>query len=233
MSSLLSSSIGKKLLMGLSGLFLILFLLIHLAINSLMLVPDGGETFNAAAHFMITNPIIKVTEPLLAIGFLVHIIYGFMLTIQNRKARGKDRYASGNKTAGVTWASQNMLILGITLLAFLIMHLAHYWVKIKITGDPLLDPVMVSLGGVETMVDNAYALVNTSFGYLWIVIVYAVAGIGLALHLSHGFWSAFQTVGFSNNIWRKRLTVIGQIYAWFVGLGFSLIAVLQYLFYQG
>ncbi|MDG5799250.1 succinate dehydrogenase cytochrome b subunit [Marinilabiliaceae bacterium ANBcel2] len=233
MSSLLCSSIGKKLLMGLSGLFLMMFLLIHLTVNSLLLIPDGGDTFNAAAHFMATNPFIAVVEPLLAIGFIVHIVWGILLTLQNRKARGSARYASGNKTKGVTWASQNMLILGITLFAFLVLHVAHFWVKMKLTGDPLLNDVTVNIAGVPTEVENAYALINATFAELWVVIVYVVAGIGLALHLSHGFWSSFQTIGFSNDIWRKRLTILGNVYAWFVGIGFSLIALLQYLFFQG
>ncbi|MGQ1947442.1 succinate dehydrogenase cytochrome b subunit [Geofilum sp. OHC36d9] len=232
MSSLFCSSIGKKLLMGLSGVFLMLFLLIHLTLNSFLLIPDGGEMFNAGAHFMATNPMIKIIEPVLAIGFLIHIIWGILLTVQNSKARGNDRYASGKKTAGVTWASQNMLVLGSTIFAFLILHLAHFWVKMKFVGDPLLEPVTMNIGGLETEVENAYALVNATFSYLWIVIVYAVAGVGLALHLSHGFWSSFQTIGFSNQLWRKRLTVIGNIYAWVVGLGFALIAVFQYLFFQ-
>lgn len=233
MSNLLCSSIGKKLLMGLSGLFLMMFLLIHLTVNALLLVTDGGETFNEAAHFMATNPMIKIIEPLLGIGFLVHIIWGFKLTLENRKARGHDRYASGNKTINVSWASQNMLILGITILAFLVLHIAHFWVKMKLTGHDLLGHTTISIGGVQTEVENAYALVNYTFSYLWIVIVYIIAGIGLALHLSHGFWSSLQTIGFSNSIWRSRLSVLGNVYAWFVGLGFSLIALLQYLFYQG
>jgi succinate dehydrogenase / fumarate reductase, cytochrome b subunit len=233
MSSLMSSSIGKKLLMGLSGLFLMMFLLIHLAVNSLLLVPDGGDTFNAAAHFMATNPAIRIMEPLLGIGFLIHIAWGFMLTIQNRKARGNNRYASGNKTTGVSWASKNMLILGVTILAFLVLHMAHFWVKMKITGDPLLDHTVVNIAGVDTDVENAYRLVNATFSYLWIMVVYVVAGIGLALHLSHGFWSSLQSIGFSNELWRKRLNTVGQYYAWIVGLGFSLIALLQYFFYQG
>ncbi|PWD99657.1 succinate dehydrogenase cytochrome b subunit [Marinilabilia rubra] len=233
MSSTLGSSIGKKLLMSLSGLFLIMFLVVHLTVNSFLLIPDGGEFFNAGAHFMATTPAIRLIEPLLAIGFLVHILWGVKLTIENRRARGNARYASGKKTTGVTWASQNMLVLGITVGAFLVLHIAQFWVKMKLTGDPLLDHTTISIGGVETEVENAYALVNTTFSYLWIVVVYVIGAIGLAIHLSHGFWSAFQTIGFSNEIWRKRLTVLGNIFAWLMGLGFSLIAVLQYFFYQG
>jgi succinate dehydrogenase / fumarate reductase cytochrome b subunit len=233
MSSTLGSSIGKKLLMSLSGLFLIMFLIIHLTVNAFLLIPDGGDFFNSAAHFMATTPAIRVIEPLLAVGFLIHILWGVKLTLENRKARGSARYASGKKTTGVTWASQNMLVLGITVGAFLVLHIANFWLKMKLTGDPLLEHTTVNIAGVNTEVENAYALVNYTFSYLWIVVVYVVAAIGLAIHLSHGFWSTFQTIGFSNEIWRKRVTFLGYLFAVIVGLGFSLIPVLQYLFFQG
>lgn len=232
MSSLLSSSIGKKLLMGLSGLFLMLFLVVHLLLNSFLLIPDGGEMFNAGAHFMATNPLIKIVEPVLFLVLIVQIIVAVILTIENRRARGSIRYASGNKTTGVTWASQNMFVLGVAVLAFLILHLYHFWVKMKLTGSPLLDEVTIDIAGVQTVVSNSYALVNATFASLWIVVVYIVASIALTIHLTHGFWSAFQSLGTNNEIWRKRLTVIGYIYAWVVGLGFSAIALGQYLFFQ-
>ena len=232
MSNLFCSSIGKKLIMSISGLFLISFLLIHLTLNSFLLIPDDGRMFNAAAHFMATNPLIKVVEPVLALGFLVHIIYAGLLTAQNRKARGSVGYASGNNTSNVSWTSKNMWVLGLTVLAFLVLHLAHFWVKMKITGDGLLAEKVIEIGGVETKVENAYALVNATFGELWIVVVYIIGSLGLAFHLSHGFWSAFQTIGFSNDVWRKRLSCLGSFIAWFIGIGFSVIAVGQYLFFQ-
>jgi succinate dehydrogenase / fumarate reductase, cytochrome b subunit len=232
MSNLLCSSIGKKLIMSISGLFLISFLLIHLTLNLFLLIPDGGQMFNAAAHFMATNPFIKVMEPTLAIGFLVHIAYAGLLTAQNRKARGGITYASGNNTTGVSWTSKNMWILGITVLAFLVLHIAHFWVKMKVTGHDLLAHTTITIGGVETEVENAYALVNATFSHLWIVIVYVIGSLGLAFHLSHGFWSAFQTIGFSNEIWRKRLSGLGSAIAWIIGIGFAVIAVGQYLFFQ-
>ncbi len=231
MSNALGYSIGKKLLMGLSGLFLILFLVVHLTVNSFLLVPDGGDLFNAAAHFMATNPAIRVIEPLLALGFIIHILYGVKLTIENRKARGPASYASGKKTTGVSWASQNMLVLGITIGAFLILHIAQFWMKMRLTGDPLLAHTTVEIAGVDTEVENTYALVNYTFSYLWVVVVYVIAATGLAIHLSHGFWSVFQTLGLSNTIWRKRLSILGSIFAWVMGLGFSLIAILQHFFY--
>jgi len=230
MSNFLSSSIGKKFVMSITGLFLVTFLLIHLSLNALLLVDDGGRLFNAAAHFMATNPIIKIMEPVLAIGFIVHIFYASLLTLQNQKARGNDRYASGNNTPDVSWASKNMYILGATVLAFLIVHIAQFWVKFKITKE--LAPVNIDIAGVETEVENAYALVNKTFGMLWVVIVYVIGSIGLAWHLSHGFWSAFQTLGWSNGVWRKRWSIVGIAVAWVIGLGFSTIAVIQYLFFQ-
>jgi len=230
MSNFFSSSIGKKFLMSITGLFLVTFLFIHLSLNALLLVDDDGDLFNAAAHFMATNPVIKIMEPLLALGFIIHIIWASTITLQNQKARGKDRYASGNNTPNVSWASKNMYILGATILAFLIVHIAQFWVKFKITKE--LTPVHIDIAGVETEVENAYALVNKTFGMLWVVIVYVIGSIGLAYHLSHGFWSALQTIGFSNNIWRIRWSVVGTIVAWIFGLGFSLIAVLQHFFYQ-
>ncbi len=230
MSNFFSSSIGKKFLMSITGLFLVMFLFIHLSLNALLLIDDGGELFNAAAHFMATNPLIKIMEPFLALGFIIHIIWASTITLQNQKARGKDRYASGNKTPDVSWASKNMYILGITVFSFLVVHIAQFWVKFKITKE--LTPVDIDIAGVHTEVENAYALVNQTFSMLWVVIVYVVGSIGLAWHLSHGVWSALQTIGFSNTIWRKRWSIVGTVVAWFMGLGFSIIAILQYLFFQ-
>ncbi len=217
--------------MSVSGLFLVTFLFIHLTLNSFLLLSDGGELFNAAAHFMKTNPIIKVVEPVLGLGFIVHIVYAFILSYQNRKARGANTYASGNATTGVSWASKNMLMLGIAVVAFLVVHIAQFWVKMKITHDGLTETV-INIAGVPTHVENAYALVNTAFSELWIVALYVIGSLALASHLSHGFWSAFQSMGFSNEVWKTRLSCAGVAVAWIIGLGFSLIAVLQHLFFQ-
>jgi len=233
MSNFFTSSIGKKFVMGASGIFLVLFLCIHLLLNSFLLLPDGGRLFNIGAHFMGTNPIIKVVEPVLALGFIIHIIWSVMLTLQNRKARGNDRYASGNKTKNVSWASKNMFILGLTIFSFLVLHLANFWIKMKFTGSEHLEPhLTIDIAGVPTQVENAYALINYTFSYCWIVIVYVAASILLGLHLSHAVWSGFQTVGFNNRIWLKRLKFIAVAFACLVGFGFSAIALGQYLFFQ-
>lgn len=233
MSNIFSSTIGKKLIMSISGLFLVLFLVIHLTVNSFLLIPDGGHMFNAAAHFMVTTPLIRAIEPVLAIGFIVHIIWASIITLQNREAHGSVYYKSGKKTHSVTWASQNMYVLGIAILAFLILHIANFYLKMRFTGDPTLNHVTIDVGGVPTLVENSYALVNATFGMLWLVIVYLIGVVALAIHLSHGFWSGFQTLGFSNDVWRNRLTIAGNVFAWIIGIGFSSIAILQYVFFQG
>ncbi|WP_027473502.1 succinate dehydrogenase cytochrome b subunit [Saccharicrinis fermentans] len=224
MSNLFSSSIGKKLLMSISGLFLIIFLIVHLSINLTLLVPDGGETFNVAANFM-ALPLIKFgLQPILALGFIVHIFYGGLLTAQNNKARGNSRYASGNNTKEVMWASKNMWILGLTILAFLTVHIIDYWVPLQITHGAQ----STTIGGVE--MHDTYALVKANLQNPLKAILYIIGSLGLALHLTHGFWSAFQTLGASNSIWRKRWTVIGTVFAWVINLGFIVIAVYFMLF---
>jgi succinate dehydrogenase / fumarate reductase, cytochrome b subunit len=236
MANIFSSSIGKKLLMSITGLFLIQFLLVHLTINMLLLL-DGlfgfeeGQLFNAGAHFMATNPLIKIIEPTLAIGFGVHIIYSLILSFQNMKARGSQMYASGNKTKDVEWASQNMLVLGIAVAAFLVVHLANFWVKMKFTGDPLLTETMFPFFGEMVHGENSYALVNAAFEVWWIVAIYVIGSVALGFHLAHGFWSAFQTIGWNNTIWMKRLRVISLVIAWIIGGGFSVIAIAQYIFF--
>jgi succinate dehydrogenase / fumarate reductase cytochrome b subunit len=219
MASFLNSSIGKKFLMSLSGLFLISFLLVHLIVNSMILIDPSGELFNNAAHFMGTNPIIRIVEPVLAIGFILHIIYAGILTLKNQWARpvGYDNQHSGNSS---TWASRNMFVLGSLVLIFLIIHISNFFWKIKFTGSELLD------NGAVDGVENAYLLVTTFFiNWWWIDIVYVIGALVLGLHLTHAFWAAFQTLGLSDNRWRKRLEIVGWVYTIIVAGGFALIPV--------
>lgn len=223
MSNLFGSSIGRKLLMSLSGFFLIIFLIVHLSINLLLLIPDGGESFNLAANFMALPVIMFGLQPVLALGFILHIAYGAVLTAQNNKARGNSKYASGNNTKEVMWASKNMFVLGITIFAFLAVHIVDYWVPLQIThgaGE-------VTIGGV--IMHDTFSLVKANLQNPIKACLYIIGSLGLALHLTHGFWSAFQTLGASNLIWRKRWTIIGTVFAWLVGLGFCVIAVAMLL----
>lgn len=236
MSNLLTASIGRKLLMSVSGLFLILFLFVHLILNSFLLLDsfmgfENGQMFNAGVHFMATNPLIKIIEPTLALGFLVHIIYSLILTFQNMKARGSQRYASGNKTTGVEFASQNMLALGIVIFSFLAVHIFNFYMNMKGYRSWEGGEVEFPFFGSMAKGENAYALVHETFQILPIVLLYILGSVALAFHLAHGFWSAFQTIGWNNANWMPRLKCISNIVAIILGGGFSIIALAQYLFF--
>ncbi len=221
MAGFFSSSIGKKFIMSLSGLFLITFLAVHLTVNMTMLW--GPETYNRAAHFMATNPFIRVMEPILALGFIFHIVYAFILEINNYFARGKVRYDKEVRGHTSTWASRNMIWLGLMVLVFLVIHLANFFWKVKFGELPEVTY------GTETMHDT-YALVVGMFQqWLWVDVLYVVGAIALGLHLHHAFWSSFQTLGWSNEKWRKRLSVIGDIYAVVVSVGFAFLPIYFYL----
>ncbi len=218
MSNFLNSSIGKKLIMSISGLFLIVFLLVHLSINMFIVVDPSGELYNAGVHFMGTNPLIKVMEPVLALGFIIHIVYATILTLQNQKAT-PTKYAVTQKTPATTWASKNMYILGAFVLVFIAIHMANFFVKMKITHTcPELPD-----GG-----HDGYRLVTElfinqgmlSYGYC---ALYVAAAVLLGLHIRHGFWSAFQTIGFNNEIWKKRLFFLATVFAWVIGIGYSIL----------
>ena len=187
MSNFFTSSIGKKFIMSITGLFLILFLCVHLTVNLLLLV--SPEAFNAGCEFM-ALPVIKVIEPILALGFIIHIIWASVLTLQNQKAR-PTKYALRNQSQNCTWASRNMYILGALVLAFLALHICTIWYNFKF-GD----------------ITDHYELVSSRLEQPVYGIIYIIAAILLGLHLSHGFWSAFQTIGFSNQI-DGRLARIG------------------------
>lgn len=206
MSTFLNSSIGKKLIMSLSGLFLIAFLLVHLTINLLLLA--GPETFNAAAHFMGTNIVMKIIEPILAAGFLIHIIYSLVLYVQNLLARPV-RYKVVSQAQTSTWVSRNMVILGLLIITFLGMHLINFFYKIKFTDEVVSEyHLVVGLFTVE---------------YWYYVALYVAGAIFLGLHLYHAFQSAFQTLGLNNSKWRARWNAVGLVYSVVIGGGFTLI----------
>jgi succinate dehydrogenase / fumarate reductase, cytochrome b subunit len=217
MNWIFSSSIGRKLIMSISGLFLMMFLLVHLTVN-LMLLVGNGEAFNRAANFMGTNPAIKVIEPILALGFIIHIIYASIITLLNRRTRPIG-YASSSSNGVTTWASKNMYILGGTIFIFLVIHISNFFWKLRFGEVPTL-----SYDSGLTNMEDTYSLVSGLFiSYWWYDLIYVVGAIMLGLHLSHGFWSAFQTIGWNNKIWIKRLEVIAYIYALIMAIGFSII----------
>lgn len=225
MGGIFSNSVGHKLVMAITGLFLILFLVVHLAMNLTLTLNDvflfgrhwgEGELFNTAAHFMISTPLIRLMEPLLAAGFIFHIVYATLITLRNRRHRPVS-YAvrAGNHLS--SWSSKNMYILGFALLLFLVLHIWNFFYKFRYTTMPetVIDGVTM---------DNSYVVIAELFnGSVLYCLIYMLAGLVLALHLSHGFWSAFQTVGWNNLKWISRLRVISIVFAILVGGGFAII----------
>ncbi|MEI6312112.1 MAG: succinate dehydrogenase cytochrome b subunit [Bacteroidota bacterium] len=211
----------KKYIMGLSGLFLILFLLVHLSINLCALIPDGGNTFNELAEFM-DLPVIKPLEVGLFVGFIIHILDALVLTLQNRKAR-KNGYEVSAANANSKWYSRSMGILGTLLLMFLIIHLSHFWFPNRFTG--------YELDGKES--HNLYQFMLYTFNELWIVILYALVQISLGYHLLHGFKSAFQTLGLNHPRYNTIIEGLGVIYSITVPLLFAVIPVILYLRIHG
>jgi len=194
-----------------------LFLLVHLGTNLLLLV-GNGELYNKAAHTLATTPLLKAVEMLLALGFIFHILYATTITLKNRKARPVG-YAKTGTNELTSWSSKNMYILGFTILAFLVLHLINFFLKLRFGDVPY-----ISYDNGITQIHNSYQLVSEFFiSYWWYNLIYIVSAILLGLHLSHGFWSAFQTVGLNNSKWIKRLQVVSCIYAAVVAAGFTII----------
>jgi succinate dehydrogenase / fumarate reductase cytochrome b subunit len=214
------SSIVKKLIMSVSGLFLIMFLLLHMTINLFSVIDTFKGTYGAAeglfqagCDFM-ALPIVTIMVPVLAAGFLVHIVYAFILTAGNLRARGGvQRYAGGSKGKAESWAAKNMLLLGVIVLGLVAFHLNHFWA----------DMQLKEFQGHHA--ENPYVLLNATFKSVWMTALYIVWFVALGLHLCHGFWSAFQSLGLSNKIWEKRLTYIGYFFIAVIVLGFATVAV--------
>ncbi len=211
-SGFLYSSIGKKIIMGLTGLFLIAFLLVHCFVNSLIFLNDGGLTFNVGAAFMATNWLIRFGEIVLFAGLILHIVQALVLTLDNKKARPIG-YDQVNGAANSKWYSRSMGLLGTLLLIFLIIHLAHFWLKSRFTGLPGEDA-----NGNE----NLYKVMQTTFTQMWVVILYCLSMISLAYHLMHGFQSAFQTLGLNHKKYTPLIKKIGLILSILIPFIFAL-----------
>jgi len=214
-----SSSIGKKLIMGLTGLFLISFLVVHCFLNCFVFIPDGGLMFNIGAHFMATNWIIRAMEVVLMAGLLLHIVQGARLTFQNQAARPV-KYAYNDGNANSKWYSRSMGLLGTLLLIFLIVHLSQFWVVSRFTGIPSVDA-----NGHEDL----YAVMKETFKELWVVILYVLAMISLGYHLLHGFASTFQTMGWNHKKYTPIIKSLGVAFSIIIPLLFAAMPVWIYL----
>jgi succinate dehydrogenase / fumarate reductase cytochrome b subunit len=202
---LFSSTLGRKLVMALTGLFLISFLLIHLIGNLQLLKDDGGHAFNVYAEFMSTNPLIQTVSKLNFAFILIHIIWSTVLTLRNRNARGPEGYSVTTSKSSI-WSSRNMGILGTIILVFLVVHLRHFWAEMHYGGIPTLN-----YDGKE--VRDIYTIVAYWFSVDWYVALYTFCMVGIAFHLWHGFVSAFQTLGLSHMKYNPVINFVGKAFA--------------------
>lgn len=226
-----TSSIGKKLVMGLTGIFLITFLIVHAGINACIFADlpifneeDNGEMFNKAAHFMASTVLIRIMEVGLFAGIILHIVQGYLLELQNRKSRGVG-YAKNLGNKGSKWYSRSMGLLGTLILLFMILHLVHFWVPARFTHKGL-EPVLYNNGPV---MHDMFSLMKITFSELWVVIVYVLGCFSLFWHLMHGFLSAFRTLGVGNKKYITLLNTIGIGYSVLISLLFAVMPVAVYL----
>lgn len=225
---LTNSSVGKKLVMSISGCFLVLFILFHMAMNLTMLFSREG--YNMICEFLGANWYALAGTALLAAGVAVHFIYAFILTFDNYRARGKQRYAVTVQEKGVSWASKNMLVLGIIVILGLGLHLVHFWSKMQLTEILGAHAFELELDGAvqHVSVANGALLMAFTFSKWYNVVLYLVWFTALWFHLTHGVWSMFQTVGFANDTWYPRLKCCANVVATLIFLGFAVVAVMCY-----
>ena len=229
---LVKSSLGRKLVMAVTGCFLVLFLLFHMAMNCAALF--SAEAYNMICAFLGANWYALVATVGLAAMVLIHFVYAFILNLDNYRARGKQRYAVTVKEKGVSWASKNMLVLGIIVVLGLGLHLVHFWSKmqlVEIMGHHATD-VATCCGETYANVapTNGAALMMITFSQWWNVALYLVWFVALWFHLTHGVWSMFQSVGAANDKWYPRLKFASNVVSTLILLGFAAVAI--YCFVQ-
>jgi len=209
---LLNSSIGRKFIMSISGIFLVLFLLFHLSMNLTLLFP--GDAYDRICKLLGANWYAVVGTLVLAAGFVIHIIYGTWLTLLNKKARGHERYASSNKTK-TEWAAKNLWVLGAIVFLGLVLHFWNFWYKMQF-AELVHSPDAITEGS---------GLVIALFSQPVFVITYLVWLLALWFHLTHGVWSAFQTLGWNGKLWFSRLHIISNIVATIIIIGFAAVPI--------
>lgn len=216
MNWLLNSSIGRKLIMSITGIFLVLFLLFHMCMNMTLLF--STEAYDWICEMLGANWYAVAATLVLAAGVVIHFIYGTWLTLQNKKARGSDKYGSSNKTK-TEWAAKNMYVLGLIILLGLLIHLLNFWYKMQ----------FAELLHLEGAVTHGSGLVIALFTKGIYVIIYLVWLFALWFHLTHGIWSAFQTLGWNGKIWFSRLKTIANIVATVIMIGFAAVPVFFFI----
>ena len=221
-----NSSVGRKVVMSVTGIALVLFLTFHMAMNLVAIISADG--YNMVCEFLGANWYALAATVGLAALFVIHIIYAFWLTMQNRKARGSERYAVTDKPKTVEWASQNMLVLGLIVIVGLGLHLFNFWAKMQ------LPELMHNMGMHADTLTLAYAAngayhIQQTFSSPVYVVLYLVWLFALWFHLTHGFWSSMQSPGWTNKVWINRWKCISNIYSTIVVLGFALVVVVFFV----
>ena len=200
---LFNSTIGRKVVMSVTGIALILFLTFHCCMNVAALF--SGEAYNWICELLGANWYAVVATLGLAALAVIHIVYAFILTMQNRRARGSERYEVTAKPDKVEWASQNMLVLGIIILIGLLLHLYNFWYN-------MMFAELVGLEGLAHGPADGFSWIVETFSNPVFVVLYIIWIVAIWFHLTHGFWSAMQTLGWSGKIWFNRWKVIGFVY---------------------
>lgn len=223
---LTSSSVGRKLIMSISGLFLIMFLAFHMSMNLVAIV--SSEAYNAVCGFLGSNWYAVAGTAVLAAGVIVHFAYAFLLTLQNRKARGEQRYAVSENQKSVEWSSQNMFVLGAIVIIGLVIHLTHFWAHMMLPELAGSEELLLSADGQTYAATDGAGLISYTFKNPINVVLYVVWLAALWFHLTHGMWSAIQTIGWNNKIWMCRWKMISNIFATIVCFGFMAVVVYGY-----
>jgi succinate dehydrogenase / fumarate reductase cytochrome b subunit len=188
----------------------------------------SADAYNMICALLGANWYAVAGTVVLAGIIMIHFIYAAMITLQNRKARGNDRYAVNTRPKGVSWASQNMFVIGIIVIGFMILHFSQFWYKMMFAE--LMGNHEVVLGnGVTLHPQDGAGFVQYYFSQLWVVIAYLIWYVALWFHLTHGIWSAIHTIGINNHVWMNRWKMIGNIVATLVMLGFAFVTVTFYV----
>jgi len=216
---LINSSIGRKVVMSVTGVALVLFLTFHMSMNVVALF--SGSAYNLICEFLGANWYAVVATVGLGALTVIHIVYAFILTAQNRRARGAERYAVTDWSPKVEWASRNMLVLGLIIVLGLLLHIFNFWYNMMF-AELLHLPTRFSPS-------DGFAYIQETFSNPVYVVLYVVWLAALWFHLSHGFWSAMQTLGINGKIWFDRWKTIGLVYTTLLMLGF-LVVVLAFAF---
>ena len=220
-----NSSVGRKVVMSVTGAALVLFLLFHMSMNLVAIISTDG--YNAICEFLGANWYALVGTAGLAFLVVVHFVYAFILTLQNRKARGSQRYAVSERPKNVTWASQNMLVLGIIVILGIALHLFNFWAKMQLPEVLHMMGMHVDAVTMDNVANGSYYIAST-FSCPVYATLYVVWLAALWFHLTHGIWSAMQTLGANNNVWICRWKAISNVLATIIILGFLVVVVAGY-----